>query len=344
MPRSVGVRHEGAGRGGGHPAVDAVEAPGAVQEIGRRLRRAADPRELRDLVGLDPHLVERVDDLLRDDVVAAAEAQRGLAALVAGLRQADVVRLRGGRSGRRRIRGRAHASSPPFCASEPPARDAGASLRTPSITVVASRGRPLYWRTDTKRVASSGCSSRRIVSELPVAVLLDDVDALVAPHPVDGLGVEGQRAEPAVVERHAERRGELVAGLRRAVVGRAVREDARRRAGTVLDLGPRHHRPRRLELLHEAVDVVDVVLRLLGVLRALVVARAAREVTPRRRSACPAASGTECRRRRRPCTVPRCPSPSRSRRRRAPCRGASAPSGTGTGRTSSCSCRGRGPS
>jgi hypothetical protein len=105
-PDELRVRDEGARRGGRHAAVDAVEAPGAVQEVGGRLRGAADAGELRDLVGRDAHLVEGGDDLLRDDVVPAAEAERRLRALVVGLRQADAVRLRrggrggGGRSGR----------------------------------------------------------------------------------------------------------------------------------------------------------------------------------------------------------------------------------------------------
>ena len=103
--------------------------------------------------------------------------------------------------------------------------DVSRSERTPSTTVVASRGRPLYWRTGTKRVASSGNSSRRIVTSCAVAVLLDDVDALVAPDPRRRLGADRERAEAAVVERHAELGGEPVATLGHAVVRRAERED-----------------------------------------------------------------------------------------------------------------------
>ena len=92
----LGVREERARRDGRHPAVDGVEAPGAVQEVGGRLGGAADARELRDAVRLDAHLAEGGDDLLRDDVVAAAEAEGRLRPLVVGLREAEPVRLRGG--------------------------------------------------------------------------------------------------------------------------------------------------------------------------------------------------------------------------------------------------------
>src|SRR4029453_12354292 len=46
------------------------------------LRGAADSRHLRDLVRRDRHLIERLRDLARDDVVAAAPAGRGLQAAI----------------------------------------------------------------------------------------------------------------------------------------------------------------------------------------------------------------------------------------------------------------------
>ena len=72
-------------RAGGHrrhAAVHGVEAVRAAQEVGRALARAADARQLDDALGLDAHLVEGVDDALGDGVVAAAGAERGLAAAV----------------------------------------------------------------------------------------------------------------------------------------------------------------------------------------------------------------------------------------------------------------------
>ena len=214
MPMERRVRDERARGGGGHAAVDAVEAPGAVQEVGRRLRRAADARELRDSVRRNAHLVEGVDDLLRDDVVAAAEAERRLLALVVGLREAEAVRLRSRRGGRG-VRGRAHASSPPF--SRPSVRPGTRERRSGLRRSRSSRraGSPLYWRMETKRVASSGKLVAQDRDELPVAVLLDDVDPVVPPQPVTRFGRERQGPEAAVVER---RRRRSLASLSRASV------------------------------------------------------------------------------------------------------------------------------
>ena len=76
------VRQHRAGADRRHAAVDGVEAVRAAQEIRRALARAADARQLDDLLGIDAHLVERVDDALGDGVVPASGAQRRLAALV----------------------------------------------------------------------------------------------------------------------------------------------------------------------------------------------------------------------------------------------------------------------
>src|SRR5207244_1890093 len=74
-----------------HAAVDRVEAVRAAEEVGRALARAADARQLDDLLGIDAHLVERVDDALGDRVVAAAGAQRRLPTLVGHRFQSDAI-------------------------------------------------------------------------------------------------------------------------------------------------------------------------------------------------------------------------------------------------------------
>ena len=87
------VRQHRAGRHRRHASVHGVEAVRAAHEIGRALRRAADARHLDDALRRDAHLVEGVDDALGDGVVAAAGAQRGLAAAIVEHGQADAVGL-----------------------------------------------------------------------------------------------------------------------------------------------------------------------------------------------------------------------------------------------------------
>src|SRR5204862_4340863 len=53
-------------------------------------------RQLDDVLGMDPHLEEGVDDALGDGVVAAAGAQRGLAAAIRLQLEADAVLLLAG--------------------------------------------------------------------------------------------------------------------------------------------------------------------------------------------------------------------------------------------------------
>src|SRR5439155_9983798 len=65
-----------------HPAVDGVEPVGSAQEVGGALARASNARQLDYAPRIDAHVIERVDDALRNRVVPAACAQRGLAALV----------------------------------------------------------------------------------------------------------------------------------------------------------------------------------------------------------------------------------------------------------------------
>ena len=65
-----------------HAAMHGVEAVRSAQEVRRALARAADARQLDDLAGVDPHLIEGVDDAFRDRVMAAAGAERRLAASI----------------------------------------------------------------------------------------------------------------------------------------------------------------------------------------------------------------------------------------------------------------------
>ena len=54
----IAIGERGAGQHGRHAAVHAVEAVRLAEEIGRRFRRAADPRQLRDPVRRDANLEE----------------------------------------------------------------------------------------------------------------------------------------------------------------------------------------------------------------------------------------------------------------------------------------------
>ena len=62
----VAIGRVGAGHERGHASVHAVEAVRLAQEVGGRLRRAADPRQLRYLVGRDRQVPERLDDRRRN--------------------------------------------------------------------------------------------------------------------------------------------------------------------------------------------------------------------------------------------------------------------------------------
>ena len=80
----------------GHAAVHAVEAVRVAEEVIRRLRRAADARELGDAVGLDRELPAGLDDRRGDRVVAAPGAKGRDLALVVAAGVAETV-LRQGR-------------------------------------------------------------------------------------------------------------------------------------------------------------------------------------------------------------------------------------------------------
>src|ERR1700694_3969499 len=81
--------------------MDSIEAVRTAHEICGALRGAADTAHLGDALGLDPHLIHRFEDSLRDCIVAAARAESGLAALVVENRSSDAFCL-WSRSGRRR--------------------------------------------------------------------------------------------------------------------------------------------------------------------------------------------------------------------------------------------------
>ncbi len=92
----VAVGEVGAGEHRGHAPVHRIEAVRLAEEIGRRLRRAADARQLGDAVRLDRELEAGLDDRGRDRVVAAAGAQRRDRALVVAVGVAErILRQRG---------------------------------------------------------------------------------------------------------------------------------------------------------------------------------------------------------------------------------------------------------
>ncbi len=92
----VAVGEVGAGQDRRHAPVHRVEAVRVAEEIGRRLRRAADAGDLRDPMRLDRQLEARLDDRRGDRIVAAAGAQRRHRAFVVAMRVAERV-LRQGR-------------------------------------------------------------------------------------------------------------------------------------------------------------------------------------------------------------------------------------------------------
>ncbi len=83
----------GARRDRGHAAVHGVEAVRLAHEVGRRLRGAADPRELRHPMRRNVQLPERLDDGRGHGVVAASGAQGGNGSLVVAPRQPQRIRL-----------------------------------------------------------------------------------------------------------------------------------------------------------------------------------------------------------------------------------------------------------
>src|SRR5262249_9784627 len=92
----IAVGEVGAGEHRRHAPVHGIKAMRTAEEIGRRLRRAADAGELGHPVRLDIELETSLDDRPRDRVVAAAGAQRRYRALVVAVGVAErVLRQRG---------------------------------------------------------------------------------------------------------------------------------------------------------------------------------------------------------------------------------------------------------
>ncbi len=108
--RQAAIRRRRAGQDRRHSSVRRVEAVRAGEKVGRRLRGAADARELGDHVRRDVELEEGPRDGGGDRVVTAAGAERRHGAFVVADGEAELVRLQ------RRVPGDglldvAHASS-----------------------------------------------------------------------------------------------------------------------------------------------------------------------------------------------------------------------------------------
>ena len=92
----IAVGEVGAGEHRRHAPVHRVEAVRVAEEIGRRLRRAADAGKFGDAVRLDRELEAGLDDRRRDRIVAAAGAQRRHRPLVIAVSEAERVLRQGG--------------------------------------------------------------------------------------------------------------------------------------------------------------------------------------------------------------------------------------------------------
>src|SRR5688572_9943318 len=119
---------------------------------------------------------------------------------------------------------------------------------------------------------------RQQLEHLAVAVLVDDVHALVLPDELLDGRRERERAQAQIRRVEAAFFLQLIAGLLHRKVARAIRDDADLGALYGLDDRLRHVRPGRLGLLAQAIHVGDVVVGPLAVLRHRVVAGSAREV------------------------------------------------------------------
>src|SRR5688572_19333954 len=138
-----------------------IEAVCFLEEVGRRLRRAADPAHLADLVRRDAQFPERAHDRRRDRVVAAAGAQRRHRALVVAAGQTDRVLLERGVMNLRLGNGRRHTVTSITAACRPIA------LRTPPTTVSALSGTPPKSRIDCKLLFSTFVSSKSRLRSWP---------------------------------------------------------------------------------------------------------------------------------------------------------------------------------
>src|SRR6185437_431377 len=84
------------GRDGRHAAMDGVEAVAAADEVGRRLRGAADAGQLDQVLRLERLPPAGLHDGGGDGVVAAARAEGGEGPLVVAADQAELVARQGG--------------------------------------------------------------------------------------------------------------------------------------------------------------------------------------------------------------------------------------------------------
>ena len=73
--------------------MDGVEPVRSAEEVRGALAGTADARQLDHVFGVDPHLVERVDDALGDGIVPTPGAERRLAAAIRCDFESDSVRL-----------------------------------------------------------------------------------------------------------------------------------------------------------------------------------------------------------------------------------------------------------
>ncbi len=88
----LAVGEIGAGQDARHAPVHGVEAVALAEEIVRRLRRAADARQLGHAMRLDVEFETSLNHGRADGIVAAAGAQGGNAAFVIAAREAELVR------------------------------------------------------------------------------------------------------------------------------------------------------------------------------------------------------------------------------------------------------------
>ena len=128
----------------GHAAVHRVEAVAAAHEVGGGLRRAADARELHQVLRLERQLPAGLDDGGGDGVVPAAGAQRRQRAFVVAAGEAERI-LRQRRMGDFGFgdEGHAHCSSPAVRGAPWRCAAAATSASTPSTMNAEEIGKPL---------------------------------------------------------------------------------------------------------------------------------------------------------------------------------------------------------
>ncbi len=182
----IAIGQHRAGGDRGHASVNRVEAVRAVHEVRGTLRRAADAAHLDDTFGRDAHVVHGFDDALGNGVVATTSAERGFAALIVEDAEADAVGLRSGAG-------------------------VGSAVGVVAILLALHAGQFVGDRARIERQAvemGDAAQARdqfRLQVELEqaehlrVAVLLDDVDALVLRDEVVNLTRERIGAQAQII-------------------------------------------------------------------------------------------------------------------------------------------------